>query len=181
MVDRCDLRLARYLREEVGFPFHILVLRSAARGGCEVLVEWLVGAGCYESGAAYLEAAYYGNRGVLETLRRAGVPWGEGVVVEAIGCGCPLPVVRWLLAEGAPVGSEEEVEAALKEVEASSEAGVVEAWELRKMLGAAGAREGTGEAKKGRGRRGGGGRVAVRSMLVTGTRLAANGVQTANP
>lgn len=164
VVGRCDLQLARYLHQGVGFPFDNQVLLWAARGACEVLVEWLVGAGCVKHGPAYLKAAYYGDKGGLEALRRAGVPWGAGVVAEATGCGCPLPVVRWLLAEGAPVGSEEEVEVALKTVQGSSGAGVVGAWELREVLGAAGGREGKGGVKEGRGRRGGGGRACVRAV-----------------
>ncbi len=49
------------------------------------------------------------------------MPWGEGVVAAVVGRGCPLPVVRWLMAEGAPVGcgEEAEAEAALREVEAA--------------------------------------------------------------
>lgn len=93
------------------------VLLWAARGGCEELVEWLVAAGCAKDGGACLEAACRGDREVLGALRRVGVPWGEGVVTAAVGRGCPLPVVRWLLVEGAPVGCGEEVEAALKEME----------------------------------------------------------------
>ncbi len=88
------------------------VVAAAVVGGCEALVEWLVERpGCRaalsEDLPHYYRIALMGrDRRVLATLRRLGAPWGaEDVVVWAVGSGCEVPVLRWLLEQGAPVGS----------------------------------------------------------------------------
>ncbi len=108
---RGDLHLVRYLLHELphlGCRLDDKVLESAAEGGCEALLEWLVEqhSGCCLAGACspYMPAAVAGDRGTLTALRRLGVPWGEGFGVElAVRKGCPVPVLRWLEAQRAPV------------------------------------------------------------------------------
>ncbi len=85
-VARCDMELARCLHRELGCGFDGQVLVWAAKCGSEELVEWLVGAGCVKHGGAYLQAGYRGDKAMLETLRRAGVPWGEGMVGAGARC-----------------------------------------------------------------------------------------------
>ncbi len=89
-----------------------------ARTCSEVLLEWLVEQhpGCLAgpwSPSAYAAPARKGDRGTLEALRRLGVPWGaENVVARAVER-CPVPALRWLVGQGAPVGSRQGMERAV--------------------------------------------------------------------
>ncbi len=111
---RGDWALAQYLvHQQPRVQLGTEAVDAAARGGCEVLLEWLVvQPGCRErlgsGGLAYCPyytAAKAGDRGTMEVLWRLGVPWGaEDVVVRAVRVGCELVVLRWLVEQGAPVG-----------------------------------------------------------------------------
>ncbi len=125
--ERGDLALVRYLLQQqrlVGQPAYQpdweFLMSAAAKGGCEALLEWLaeehpaclglVGA----RPTRYLVAAKKGDRGTLAALRRLGVPWGaEDVVVQALQAGRPLPALRWLVEQGAPVGGAAAMDAAV--------------------------------------------------------------------
>ncbi len=94
-------------------------LHAAAGAGCEALLEWVVQQpGCMESqrsGCPYTDPAKNGDRGTLAALRRLGVPWGaEDVVVRAVREGSCMAAVRWLVDQGAPVGSREDMEEAVE-------------------------------------------------------------------
>ncbi len=108
---RGHLAVVQYLLQQLpGYQPRGQLLADAAAGGCEALVERLVEQhpGCVEGpwGArAYVAPAKVGDRGTLAVLRRLGVPWGaDDVMVRAVQRGCPLPVLRWLVEQGAPVG-----------------------------------------------------------------------------
>ncbi len=99
-------------------------VQDASYAGCEALLEWLVerhpgcrtaGTGTGHAWSAYLCAAKKADRSTLAALRRLGVPWGaEDVVVKAVQhCGCELPVLRWLVEQGAPVGRAGDMEEAV--------------------------------------------------------------------
>ncbi len=122
---RGDLALVQYLKQQQPQQQQQQqqwstagLLSGAAGAGCEALLEWLVEQheGCLEGlGAScpYLHPAINGDLGTLTALRRLGVPWGvENVVVRAVWGKCSVPVLRWLVEQGAPVGSREEVEEA---------------------------------------------------------------------
>ncbi len=110
--DRGDLPLLRYLHEECGVGFGPGTLAAAAEGGCEAVLEWLVGAGCAVEGGQgesdpYLAAGQGGDLATLSYLRHLGVPWG-GRAYRAPVQGyqlqrgkVPLPVLRWLVERGA--------------------------------------------------------------------------------
>lgn len=96
------------------------LLGAVARGGREPLLEWLVGQypGCLvvvdglES--PYMRAAQRSDLGILSVLRRLQVPWGQGgLLAAAVWQGCEEPALRWLYAQGAPVGSVAEMKVAL--------------------------------------------------------------------
>ncbi len=97
------LSLVRYLHEELGVAFAPGTLALAAAGGCEPVLEWLVGAGCLLGKGAYLnpytEAGFVGDVDTMACLRRLGVPWGEDVLAHRR---VPLPAMRWLVEQGAP-------------------------------------------------------------------------------
>ncbi len=108
---RGDLALVQYLlQQRPGYQPGGKVLAAAAKGGCEALLEWLVERqpGCLSgpwSEPAYIAPAVGGQLGTLAALRRLGVPWGaEDVVVRAVEKRCAVPVLRWLVEQGAPVG-----------------------------------------------------------------------------
>ncbi len=125
------------------WPNGTTIVQDAAYAGCEALLEWLLGRhpGCLVGGTSrgqtfcvYVCAAENGDRATLAALRRLGVPWGtEGVVVQAVKKGCQLPVLRWLVEQGAPVGSAGDMEEAVAREDLSAEAA---AW-LRGLAGAA--------------------------------------------
>ncbi len=98
---------------------------GAVEGGCEAVLEWLAGqvegrGGSpgnhhWHGGSLYVCPAMRGDRATLEALRRLGVPWGaEDVAVRAMRAECPLPVLQWLVRQGAPAGSVEELREALE-------------------------------------------------------------------
>ncbi len=103
--ERGHLALVRYLHEELGVAFAPETLARAAAGGCEPVLEWLVGAGCVHGDwyvHPYTEAGLVGDVDTAMCLRRLGVPWGEDVIDNAAMQGVPLPFVRWLVEQGAP-------------------------------------------------------------------------------
>ncbi len=109
--ERGDLAVVQYLLQRMpGLRLDGCVLTAAAKGGCEALVEWLAEQhpGCLvipRDTSPYADAARSGDRGTLVALRRLGVPWGrQDVVVQAVSEGCRMPVLRWLVEQGAPVG-----------------------------------------------------------------------------
>ncbi len=117
---RGDLALVRYLLQQhrrarhAGYQPDVEFLRAAVPGGGEALLEWLEEQhpGCLDCPIAvfgespYEMAAKSGDRGTLEALRRLGVPWGtDGLVARALWAGCPLSAARWLVEQGASVGS----------------------------------------------------------------------------
>ncbi len=109
---RGDLALVQYLlQQRPGHRPGWKVLVAAAEGGCEVLLEWLVGQhpGCLElqteGGSPYVEAARQGDLGTLAALRRLGVPWGaQDLVLQAVRREFKVSAMRWLVEHGAPVG-----------------------------------------------------------------------------
>ncbi len=117
---RGDLALVQYLLQQLpGYQPGGKVLAAAAVGGCEALLEWLVEQhpGCMAgpwAESAYIAPAKSGQRGTLTALRRLGVPWGaEDVLVQAVEHWYPVPVLRWLVEQGAPVGDGMRLETAV--------------------------------------------------------------------
>ncbi len=107
---RGNLPLVRYLHEQLGCNITPRTLDAAVHGGCCALVEWLSEQGYWAwewHGDPYLPAALNGDLATLECLRQLGVPWGKGVLWEAVGRDCPLPVLKWMVAHGAPAGPRE--------------------------------------------------------------------------
>ncbi len=100
------LALVRYLHEELGMEFAPGTLAAAAAGGCEPVIEWLVGAGCVpgndQKSGPYVEAGRAGDVDTMACLRRLGVPWGGDVLAQALYREVPLPAMRWLVEQGAP-------------------------------------------------------------------------------
>ncbi len=96
------------------------LLNWAAEAGCEAMVEWLVeqpgSLDAVVGATLYVAAAKNGDRATLATLRRLGVPWGaQDVVVRAVREKCGVPGLRWLVEQGAPVGSRSAMVAAIKQ------------------------------------------------------------------
>ncbi len=97
------------------------VLQTAAGAGCEPLLQLLVALpeckALEASGRApYVAAARHGDRATPGALRRLGVPWAAGDGVEAAAeARCAESVLRWLVEQGAPVGSREELGCAVGE------------------------------------------------------------------
>ncbi len=85
--------------------------RYAAAAGCRAMLEALVGLGVHEEGLRgdgvlenwYAGAASNGDRGTLAWLRRQRLPWGTVVMFSAAIKGAPLPALRWLVEQGAPL------------------------------------------------------------------------------
>ncbi len=127
--ERGDLALVHYLLQQLpGYQPSEDVLAVATHGGCEALLEWLAenvnsfgggGISPYYAAAInvnrkYSDAALRGDRGTLTALRRLGVPWGaEDVVVRAVKRECPMPAVRWMVEQGAPLGDLDRLEDAI--------------------------------------------------------------------
>ncbi|KXZ49329.1 hypothetical protein GPECTOR_22g923 [Gonium pectorale] len=83
---------------------------GAVESGCEGALEWLVARGCpmKEDGWLYSAACRNGDLAMARLLRRLGAPWGPaGRVVSEAACCDPVPMLRWLLEEGCPVGDYE--------------------------------------------------------------------------
>ncbi len=125
--ERGDLALVQYLLQQQrltwqgGYQPNGKWLAAAAKGGCEALLEWLAEqhpgclavAGIRES--PYEVAAWSGDRGTLEALRRLGVPWGaDSVVLRVLWAEYPFPVLRWLVEQGAPMGSAGDMRSAVE-------------------------------------------------------------------
>ncbi len=96
-------------------PTHVprIALSGAARAGCEVMLEAVVGLGGLgtasgdSSAACYAAAAKNGDLGTLGCLRRLGVPLGWGVLAAAVREGAPLCALQWLAEQGAVLGVSE--------------------------------------------------------------------------
>ncbi len=137
---RGNLALVQYLLQQKPVQSLGGLVHAAASGGCEALLEWLVEQpGCLESlggggGSPYIPAAVNGDRDTLTALRQVGVPWcSQDVVACAVKSGCGLPVLRWLVQQGAPVGSRREMAEALAGRPEALEAGLdaeTKAWLL---------------------------------------------------
>ncbi|KXZ56491.1 hypothetical protein GPECTOR_1g44 [Gonium pectorale] len=80
----------------------------AAGAGCEEALEWLAERGCPmpDSGRPYVAACRNGDLAAARCLARLGVPWGPpgAVFGEALYSAAPLPLLRWLLGAGCPLG-----------------------------------------------------------------------------
>ncbi len=111
---RGDLPLLRYLHEELGLGLGPGTMDAAVTGGCEAMLEWLVGAGC-EPGFAYVRAAAYGDLSTLSGLHRLGVPFADASWWWDVSdpnrwagalCWAPLAALRWMVERGAPWSKE---------------------------------------------------------------------------
>ncbi len=143
---RGEVALVQYLLQQLpGYQPGGKVLAAAAEGGCEALLEWLVEQhpGCLAgpwAASAYVAPAVTGQRGTLAALRRLGVPWGgHDLVVRAVEEGCETPALRWLVAQGAPVGDRGRLEEAVaRKVQQRVMSAEAAAW-LRSVAAAAAA------------------------------------------
>ncbi len=106
-----DLWLLRRLHGELGMGLGRRTLAAAAEGGCEAVLEWLVGAGCELVGSSeydpYVRACGNGDLCTPECLVRLGLGFSPQVVrvaARSFGVRMPLqlPVLRWLVERGAP-------------------------------------------------------------------------------
>ncbi len=128
-VERGNLPLVQYLlqqqllqQQRQGRQPNLAAGMEAVDGGCEALLEWLAQEhpGCLEVPSAglslYESAAAAGDLGTLTALRRLGVPWGAGNVVASVLAWSDLPpaALRWLVEQGAPVGSRKDLLHAFK-------------------------------------------------------------------
>lgn len=147
---RGDLPLVRFLHEEHGVALGPWVLASAAEGGCEALLAWLVGAGCREGFEAeedpYVAATWKGDLASLGSLRRLGVPLGGEVLVRTGGC--PLSVLE-LLAEWGAAANREVVERALAQARLWRSREAVAVW-LQGLLEDVGGAASGKEVKRGK-------------------------------
>ncbi|KXZ47187.1 hypothetical protein GPECTOR_37g193 [Gonium pectorale] len=101
-----SVQLMAWLRER-GCKWDVSAFTAAANSGCEEAVEWLVAQGCpvQGNGDPYSGACRNGDLAMATGLRRLGVPWGPaGAVAVPAARGAPLPLLRWLLEEGCPLG-----------------------------------------------------------------------------
>ncbi|KXZ45052.1 hypothetical protein GPECTOR_59g660 [Gonium pectorale] len=93
--------------QERGCGWSREALTAAACSGCEEAVEWLVAQGCpVEDGyPSLILACRNGDLAMAQLLRQLGAPWGPaGSVVSDAAERSPLPMLRWLLQEGCPLG-----------------------------------------------------------------------------
>ncbi len=118
---RGELDLVRYLMQQ-GAPLNpdMGTVARAAEAGCGPVLQLLTAQpDCFKPSAIpsytpYVWAALHGDRATLDALRRLGVPWGgDGEVVSAVSNGCRVPALRWLVENGAPLGSAEDMERAV--------------------------------------------------------------------
>ncbi len=113
---------AQYLLQSMpGYLPGAELVRDAVASGCEALLDWLVeqpgwrAALHREARSMYHTALRHRDLCTLTALRRLGVPWGAGdVVAKAVREGCGMPVLRWLVEQGAPVGSTRELRQAVR-------------------------------------------------------------------
>ncbi len=151
---RGDLDLVLYLRRQ-GAPLNadIYLIQLAAGAGCVALLEFLAALpDCFKPSAdldstPYVAAARHGDRATLDALRRLGVPWClENEVAEAVKNLCGEPALRWLVENGAPVGSAEDMEwAVAKGVEFGVLGAEAAAWLRGLAAGGSGAGVSDGE------------------------------------
>lgn len=97
-----DVGLMRYLVQKHGVMLTRNHLSWAAMGGCEELIEWMLGSGACPvderaGHQAWMEAGAKGDRGTLECLWRLRVSWQVDVVVAAVRRRWRLPVLQWLV------------------------------------------------------------------------------------
>ncbi len=110
------LDLARFVSpmvgEEHGVPVAPGALDAAADGGCEAAVDLVLELGGQrvlqnEYGRnPYAAAGRHGDLATLRHLRHIGVPWGRNVLREAVERRAELPVLRWMVEQGAPWDSQ---------------------------------------------------------------------------
>ncbi|KXZ45040.1 hypothetical protein GPECTOR_59g648 [Gonium pectorale] len=102
--------LMAWLRER-GCGWGRGALTAAAESGCEEAVEWLLARGCpveQDDVTSLMCACCNGDLAMARLLRRLGVPWGPaGHLVSGAAQNAPLPMLRWLLEEGCPIGDYE--------------------------------------------------------------------------
>ncbi|KXZ45384.1 hypothetical protein GPECTOR_55g290 [Gonium pectorale] len=109
------LHVLAWLVEHVYNGWSDNAITSAVESGCEEALEWLVARGCpmKNDGSPFMAACFNGDLAMARLLRQLGAPWGPaGVVVSLAARIYPVPMLRWLLEEGCPVG---DYEAALAE------------------------------------------------------------------
>ncbi len=135
------LSVLRFLHEELGVGFGAETLARAARGGCEAVIEWLVGKGCVaepvaseeaEAGAGdpYVQAALASDGAAMSCLWRLGVPWGEWALAWAAGR-VSLRVLRCMVEQGAPWAGEAVARAVARERDGGGDAETVAWFEAR--------------------------------------------------
>ncbi len=119
-MDRGDLPLVQYLlAQSLMLRRSEFTVGSAATAGCEALFEWLAQRASRslftpESSSFYHDAAARSDRATLTLLRRVGVRWGQmDTVARCVRSGCAVPALRWLVEQGAPLGSTQELEGAV--------------------------------------------------------------------
>ncbi len=112
--ERGDMRLVRFLVEDLKRPVGRHEVAAAARSGCFDLVRYMLEANgglpqpfrCTPKDV-YAAAAANGDLGTLLELRRLEMPWGCGTLQEAVLDRTPLPVLRWMVQQGMPAGVRE--------------------------------------------------------------------------
>ncbi|KXZ45403.1 hypothetical protein GPECTOR_55g309 [Gonium pectorale] len=103
------VELLAWLRER-GCGWSQAAYTLAAGAGCEEALEWL------ENGAPYADPCGNGDLATVLLLRRLGVPWGPAGHAMSYAAYCaPVPMLRWLLAEGFPMGDYKAARAAVAE------------------------------------------------------------------
>ncbi len=117
---RGDLVLAQYLHRQQPEQLPVRQYQAATvSGGCEALLEWMAQQPGWLDNvdSPYCNAAFQGDKATLATLRRLGVPWGhQSLLVLAVSeWGCKVPVLRWLVEQGAPVVDRGELQQAVEE------------------------------------------------------------------
>ncbi len=156
-VDRGELALVQYLQQQLQLLAYWFQVQEehvsfVAAVGCEEMLEWLVQQpGCRGALRSlstspflspYVMPGRRGDRGTLAALRRLGVPWdvcAGSVVAHAVQWECVTPAVRWLVEQGAPMRSAEDMERAVAfRVRRGGLSDGEEAW-LRGLVRAAGA------------------------------------------
>lgn len=141
------LPLVRYLHDTCHSPMGTDALFQAAEGGCEAVLEWLVGGMDVRRSinSPYLAAVRNGDLATLECLRALEVPLsGDRYLLEHVvhwaGVARALPMVQWLAERGMDVGWEAQ-EHVLVDVEGTE----VEAWLQSHLEEGPGVEEATGD------------------------------------
>ncbi len=127
---RGDLALVQYLlQQQPELQPDGETFEAAADAGCHALLQWLTETYPHRMSPRlarllYIRAAKNGDRRTLEELLRLGVRWGErDTVASMVAEGARMvfgaweepgvPALRWLVQQGMPVGSREELQAAV--------------------------------------------------------------------